>query len=244
MIDTGGLAVTVADAPDGDDGVLVTVGPAATGSPEATLSVCGMTLRFSPGSSAVLTCGSVIVETLTGTVRVVLDGGFIVVTVPAGATAEVSDTATGAEVSGVLGNGVTVAVDGVSTSVPPGGPAVSFASWSASGFRAPVDNPPVLNTVKSGRAIPLKWHLSDASGAPVTDLATATVSVQNLACGLATTTDAIEQTFAGGSGLQNLGNGDYQLNWKTSSAWSGSCKTMRLDLGGGVVVQADFEFFR
>lgn len=244
VVDTGGLAVTVTDAPDGDDGVLVTVGPAATGSPEATLSVCGMSLRFSPGSSAVLTCGSVIVETLTGTVRVVIDAGFIVVTVPAGATAEVSDTPTGAEVSGVLGAGVTVAVDGVSTALPPGGPAASFASWSASGFRAPVDNPPVLNTVKSGRAIPLKWHLSDASGAPVTDLATATVSVQNLACGLATTTDAIEQTFAGGSGLQNLGNGDYQLNWKSSSAWAGSCKTMRLDLGGGVVLQADFKFSR
>jgi Tol biopolymer transport system component len=244
VVDTGGLAVTVTDAPDGDDGVLVTVGPAATGSPEATLSVCGMALRFSAGSSAVLTCGSVIVETLTGTVRVVLDGGFLVVTVPAGATAEVSDTASGAEVSGVLGTGVTVVVDGVSTALPAGGPAVSFASWSASGFRAPVDNPPVLNTVKSGRAVPLKWHLSDAAGAPVTDLATATVSVQNLACGLASTTDAIEQTFAGGSGLQNLGNGDYQLNWKTSSAWAGSCKTMRLDLGGGVVLQADFKFAR
>lgn len=242
VVDASGLVVSVTDAPDGDDGVLVTVGPAAAGSPEATLSVCGMTLRLSPGSSAVLTCGSVIVEALTGTVRVVLDGGVVVVTVPAGASAEVSDTTTGVEVSDVAGSGVTVAVNGVSTSVPPGGPGVSFASWSASAFQAPVDAKPVLNTVKSGRAIPLKWHLSDASGAPVTDLATATVTVQNLACGLATTTDAIEQTFAGGGGLQNLGNGDYQLNWKTSAAWAGSCKTMSLDLGGGVVVQADFKF--
>ena len=86
--------------------------------------------------------------------------------------------------------------------------------------------------------------MSDATGAPVTNLTTATVTVQNLACGLSTTTDAIEQTFAGGSGLQNLGNGDYQLNWKTSTAWASSCKTMRLDLGGGVVVRADFMFVR
>ena len=244
IVDAGGLAVAVTDAPGSGDGVLVTVGEAATGSPEATLSVCGITLRFAAGSSAVLTCGSVIVETLTGTVRATLDGGVIVVSIPAGSSAEVSDTAAGAEVSDVTGGSVMVAVHGWSTSVLPGSPSVSFRSWSASGLRAPVDNPPVLNSVKAGRAVPLKWHVSDATGAPVTNLTTATVTVQHLACGLSTTTDAIEQTFAGGSGLQNLGNGDYQLNWKTSTAWAGSCKTMRLDLGGGVVVRADFMFVR
>jgi hypothetical protein len=56
------------------------------------------------------------------------------------------------------------------------------------------------------------------------------------------TTDELEETFAGGSGLQNLGNGDYQLNWKTPTTYAGSCKTMVLDLGGGVTVRADFRF--
>ena len=119
---------------------------------------------------------------------------------------------------------------------------MALASWSVAGFSAPVDNQPVLNSTKAGRAVPLKWHVTNASNAPVTTLTTATVTVQNLNCGLSVTTDELEETFAGGSGLQNLGNGDYQLNWKTPSTYAGSCKTMVLDLDGGVTVRADFRF--
>ena len=244
VVDAAGLAVSVTDAPDGADGVLVTVGAAAAGSPRATISACGVTLRIAPGSSVVLTCGSVIVETLTGSVQAILDNGVIVVTIPAGSAARISDTATGAQVSEVSGPGVTVSVNGSTTTLTPGGPTVSFASRVVSGFSAPVDNQPVLNIVKAGRAVPLKWYVSDATGAPVTTLTSATVGVQHLACGLGTTTDEIEQTVAGASGLQNLGDGYYQLNWKTSAAWAGSCKTMVLDLGGGVTVRADFRFTR
>lgn len=244
VVDTGGLSVSISDAPDTADGVLVTVGPAVAGSTRATLSVCGVTLRLTAGTSVVLTCGSVIVETLTGSVQAEVDGGLITVTVPAGTSARISDTAAGAEVSSVAGTGVTVAVHGSTVPIAPGSPASSFASWTVSALKAPVDARPVLNVAKAGRAIPLKWHVSDASGAPVTTLASTTVSVRHLDCGLGTTTDEIEQTFAGGSGLQNLGNGDYQLNWKTGSAWAGSCKAMALDLGGGIVVSADFRFTR
>lgn len=243
VVDRGGLEVSVTDAPDAADGVLVTVGPAVAGSTRATVSACGVTLRLAAGTSAILTCGSVIVETLTGTVQAELDGGAIVVTVPAGASARISDTAAGADVSGVSGTGVTATVGGRTTPVAAGASA-SFAAWTVSALGAPVDPRPVVNSVKAGRAVPLKWHVSDAAGAPVTTLTSATVTVQHLACGLGTTVDEIEQTFAGGSGLQNLGNGDYQLNWKTSGAFAGSCKTMTLDLGGGVVVQADFRFVK
>jgi hypothetical protein len=240
IVSTGGLSVSIADATDAADGVLVTVGSGAP-TARATISACGVTLRLSPGSSAVITCGSVIVKTLTGSVEAVLDNGLIVVTIPGGSSARVRDTTTGAQDTQVDGTGVTATVNGQTTALPAGG-TTTLASWSASGFSAPVDNRPVLNTTKAGRAVPLKWHLTDASNAPVTTLTTATVTVQNLSCGLGVTTDELEETFAGASGLQNLGNGDYQLNWKTSSAWSGSCKTMVLDLGGGVTVRADFRF--
>ena len=241
VVSTGGLTVSIADATDAADGVLVTVGASASTTARATISACGVTLRLTPSSSAVITCGSVIVRTLTGSVQAVLDNGLIVVTIPAGSSARVSDTATGAQVTQVVGSGVTVTVNGRTTSLAAGG-TTAYASWSAPGFSAPVDNAPVLNSTKAGRAVPLKWHLTDASGAPVTNLTTATVTVQNLSCGLGVTTDELEETFAGASGLQNQGNGDYQLNWKTNSAWAGSCKTMVLDLGGGVMVTADFRF--
>ena len=111
-----------------------------------------------------------------------------------------------------------------------------------SGFQAPVDGDGVLNVVNAGRAIPLRWRLTSASGSPVTTLTAASVTVQGLDCAAASTTDLVEETTAGGSALQNLGDGYYQLNWKTPSAYANSCKNMRLDLGEGLVHAALFKF--
>jgi hypothetical protein len=110
------------------------------------------------------------------------------------------------------------------------------------GFGPPVDAGGVMNVVKAGKAIPLKWRITDASGAPVTNLTGATISVQSLSCSLGATTDLVEETTAGGSGLQNLGDGNYQLNWKSPSSYARSCKTLRLDLGEGIVHTALFQF--
>lgn len=115
-------------------------------------------------------------------------------------------------------------------------------TYGFSGLMAPVNEGGVLNVVKAGRAIPLKWRLTDAVGAPVTSLNTAAVSVKSLDCSSGMTSDLVEETTAGGSGLQNLGDGYYQLNWKTPSSYAGSCKTMRLDLGEGLVHTALVKF--
>ena len=246
IVNANGLTVTITDAPDLIDGVLVTVGP-GTGTQRATISACGMTQRPYHDSSLVLTCGSTIVKTITGLVEIELDGGLTIVSIPAGAAAEVTDTPNGALVANVVGGNVTVVVDGVSTVVAPGSPPRAINSWKFTGFAQPVDNstPPttiVLNAAKAGRAIPLKWHVDTAAGTPVTTATTAIVSVENFQCGLASTTDDIEQTAAGESGLQNLGSGNYQLNWKSNTAWAGSCKIMHLDLGDGIMHDAYFKF--
>ena len=88
--------------------------------------------------------------------------------------------------------------------------------------------------------------MADGDGNPVTTLtgSDVSISVTHLECGLGTSTDTLEQTFAGGSGLINHGNGDYQLNWKTNSAWARSCKTMTLDVGGIVSKEALFTFIK
>jgi hypothetical protein len=70
----------------------------------------------------------------------------------------------------------------------------------------------------------------------------AVITVENFQCGLASTTDEIEQTAAGERGLQNLGSDRYQLNWKTNTAWAGSCKLMHLDFGDGIKHDAYFKF--
>jgi hypothetical protein len=65
------------------------------------------------------------------------------------------------------------------------------AGYGFNGFFAPVDGldangDPVLNVVK---AIPLKWHLTDATGAPVTTLTDAEISVAAASCAPDTTLD-------------------------------------------------------
>lgn len=115
------------------------------------------------------------------------------------------------------------------------------------GFDRPVDNNGVLNVVKAGQAVPLKFRLLDANNQPVLSGVTASVTVVNLSCDRATTSDLLEELATGGSGLQNLGDGYYQFNWATSKTYANSCKTMRLNLGegaGGTALYhtADFEF--
>jgi hypothetical protein len=116
------------------------------------------------------------------------------------------------------------------------------AGYNFEGFAGPVDSPPTLNIAKAGQTIPLKWRLTDASGSPVTDLASASVKVASLECSSGATSDAIEEYAAGGSGLQNLGDGYYQFNWKTPKTYAGSCKTLKLDLGDGQEHSALFQF--
>jgi len=113
--------------------------------------------------------------------------------------------------------------------------------YDFAGFSSPVDNPTVLNTAKAGQAIPLKWRLTD-NGSPVTDLAGVTVTAVTRSCTTGVEgTDAIEQYAAGSSGLQNLGDGYYQFNWKSPTSYANSCKTLTIN-GIGVQQQAYFQF--
>ena len=79
-------------------------------------------------------------------------------------------------------------------------------------------------------------------GSPYTGLTSASMTVSSLACGTGSTPDQLEEVAPGGSGLQNLGNGYYQLNWKSPKTYADSCKVLRLDLGEGVTRDAYFKF--
>ena len=111
-----------------------------------------------------------------------------------------------------------------------------------SGFTEPVDNLPVVNVVKAGQAIPLKWRLVDAASTPVTNLTAAAASSRVVACAPNATTDQVEATVAAGLELLNKGGGYYQLSWKTASGFAGSCRELLLDLGEGRPWVAPFRF--
>jgi hypothetical protein len=107
--------------------------------------------------------------------------------------------------------------------------------YGFSGFAAPVDRPNTLNVSKAGQAIPLKWRLTDASGAGITTLTSVSVIASSVGCTSGTTDDLLEEYAAGSSGLQNLGDGYYQFNWKTPTTYANSCKTIGLNLGEGSI---------
>jgi hypothetical protein len=118
----------------------------------------------------------------------------------------------------------------------------SFAvTYVFKGFLAPVDNPGVLNVADAGAAIPLRWQLTDARGRRVTNLAVARVTAASLACG-SRREDVLEESALAGSGLVSRRDGSYQLAWASSAGLAGSCKTLRLDLGEGVLRTALFRF--
>ena len=106
-------------------------------------------------------------------------------------------------------------------------------AFGFSGLSAPIDRPNILNVSKAGQALPLKWRLTDANGDPVTTLSSVKVLVSDMGCASGTSADLVEEYAAGSSGLQNLGDGYYQFNWKSPTSYANSCKSLRLDLGEG-----------
>ena len=237
-----GLSVSIEDASDAADGIRVSV--TGSGAGDVELFVCGETVLVPAGGDAVITCGSVIVEVAPGSppVRVVIGDGLAVIAIPAGTSAKVSTGPGGAfDVQNVIGGTVTVTVDGVSTSVGPGHE-LSGSAWDFQGFAAPIDNGGTINIATAGRVLPLRWHLVGPGGQPVTDLASARLTVTSLSCSLGVTTDLVEEYAVGESGLLNLNHGTYQVNWKTPKSYGGSCKTLHLDIGDGVLHDATIKF--
>jgi hypothetical protein len=121
------------------------------------------------------------------------------------------------------------------TATLPGGQTVNanVPQYISAGLDAPLDLGNVLNAAKAGQMIPLKWRLLDSAGNPVTNLdpASVTMTISSYACPSSAAVDAIETYASGTSVLQNLGDGYYQMNWKTLSSYSSSCKKLTLKIG-------------
>lgn len=113
------------------------------------------------------------------------------------------------------------------------------------GFSSPVNNPDWINKMKAGQAVPFKWRLIDANGDPISTLTSSQLSmtVSGVSCAAAgSQTDAVEELAAGSSGLQNLGDGYYQVNWKSLSSYAGSCRKVTLNFPGALSKGANFQF--
>jgi hypothetical protein len=109
------------------------------------------------------------------------------------------------------------------------------------GFFPPVDNLPIINITKAGSAIPLKFSLGGDFGLGI--FASGYPSSSATTCG-SSAEDAIEETVsANSSGLKyDATTSQYSYVWKTSTAWSGTCRTLVLKFTNGSIFKADFKF--
>ena len=113
------------------------------------------------------------------------------------------------------------------------------------GFFEPIDNE-IVNVAKAGQAIPVKWRLTDFTGMPISDPASFVgLYSYSVMCSdfSGIPTDAIEQYAAGASGLQYMGDGYWQFNWKTPKGYAGKCIDMYIQFEDGTTSPiANFKF--
>jgi hypothetical protein len=120
-----------------------------------------------------------------------------------------------------------------------------YVRYTFSGFRPPVDNPPVLNIGKAGTTIPVKFALFDAAGVSVSQLnAVRAISSDKISCTNAPS-DVIDLTVPDGTaGLKYDATGQqFVYNWQTQKSFAGTCRRFYLEFADGSVIRyADFQF--
>jgi hypothetical protein len=114
--------------------------------------------------------------------------------------------------------------------------------YNFAGFFSPVNNPPILNAVNAGRAVPVKFSLSGNKGPNIF----APNMPASGAIGCTSTDPAVDLTetvTAGGSSLSyDPSNDQYVYVWKTDQSWAGTCRQLVLQLNDGSFYRANFKF--
>jgi hypothetical protein len=118
---------------------------------------------------------------------------------------------------------------------------VGIATYAFGGFTSPVDNLPVTNLAKPGRAIPVRFSLGGDQGTNV--FAAGSPSSHRVACDSSGTVDGIEETLSTpGQLTYSPGTGLYQLGWNTDRSWGGTCRELVLRFRDGSEARARFAF--
>jgi hypothetical protein len=112
--------------------------------------------------------------------------------------------------------------------------------YAFSGFKAPVEDRPVVNSVKAGSAVPVKFSLGGPQGLTIFDAGFP--KAQKVDCRTGAEVNEVTDTVtAGGSSLSYDAITDtYHYVWKTDKAWAGSCRRLVLGLNDSSTQSADF----
>lgn len=123
-------------------------------------------------------------------------------------------------------------------------PGLAF-DWA--GFFRPIDNTDadgnyVLNVVKSGQGVPVKFSLGGDEGLAI--FAEGYPRSSQVACDSGADLNVTSETVtAGGSSLSYDASTDtYSYVWKTERAWAGTCRQLDVTLVDGTTHSAQFKF--
>ena len=144
-------------------------------------------------------------------------------------------------------NDVTTSVDTVAnlicgsvTSLSPFA-LVTELPYQFEGFFPPVDNSPVLNIMKAGQSVPVKFRLGGYHGLEIFEVGYPAST--SIGCSGSAGVDVVETTTAGTSGLQYDSTTDqYTYVWKTDRSWADSCRQLVLHFKEDSVQIAKFQF--
>ena len=109
-----------------------------------------------------------------------------------------------------------------------------------SGFFQPVDNPIVMNKVKAGNAVPVKFSLAGDQGLGIFALGSPTSTP--LVCESWIPSDTVEETVTAGGSSLSFDADQYVYVWKTNKAWAGTCRELQVKLVDGKTYMANFLF--
>ncbi|HEY0733399.1 MAG TPA: PxKF domain-containing protein [Herpetosiphonaceae bacterium] len=119
---------------------------------------------------------------------------------------------------------------------------LTISAWTFKGFYQPVDMSGVVNTVKAGSTVPMKWEVFKGSVEAKDVASIASTTYKAIACSTLTASeDAIEETTTSTAGLRFDTTGDqFIYNWKTPST-AGACYLFTMKTQDGSVLQANFK---
>jgi hypothetical protein len=110
------------------------------------------------------------------------------------------------------------------------------------GFFQPVGNPNVMNKVKAGNAMPVKFSLAGDQGLGIFPFGLPTSTP--MACKSWEPSGTAEETVSPRGSNLSYEDDQYVYVWKTNKAWAGTCRQLQVKLVDGETYTANFLFMK